>query len=151
LSHSPRFCGTDLKPGSTKSNSKFLDRLSLPSCIQSKATDFWRKSVKLIRTLSQIFTALCFLFRQRLLSDTKLIVGCPMISSAANMKFWLYLCQASNLPEATAAMKPFSDAAAKGKQSLAVCCQEYNANLMQQVSTVCGKDFMPAMVKHLCI
>lgn len=74
-------------------------------------------------------------FRYRLLGETKLIVGCPMISSAANMKFWLYLCQASNLPEAVSAIKPFSDAAAEGKQSLAAHCQNYNADLVRKVCT----------------
>ena len=59
-----------------------------------------------------------------------------MISSAANMKFWLYLCQASNLPDAITAIKPFSDAAADGKLSLAGHCQEYNAALMHKVTIV---------------
>lgn len=59
-----------------------------------------------------------------------------MISSAANMKFWLYLCQASNLPDAITAIKPFSDAAADGKLSLAGHCQEYNAALVHKVSIV---------------
>lgn len=84
--------------------------------------------------------------QQNLLGETKLIVGCPMISSAANMKFWLHLCQASNLPDAITAIKPFSDAAADGKLSLAGHCQEYNAALVHKVlqfPEVAGLHVMP--------
>ncbi len=79
-------------------------------------------------------------FRQRLLGKTRLIVGCPMVSSAANMKFWLYLCQASHLPEAASAVQPFTDAAAESKQCLAAYCQKYNADLVHRVSTAWSDD-----------
>ena len=63
-----------------------------------------------------------------------LLVGCPMISSAANMKFWLYLCQALHLPEADAAIEPFAAAAAQGKDCLDEHCLQYNTDLVQRVS-----------------
>lgn len=84
--------------------------------------------------------------QQRLLGKTRLIVGCPMVSSAANMKFWLYLCRASHLPEAASAVQPFTDAAAEGKQCLAAYCQKYNADLVHrvlQLSNVAGVHVMP--------
>ena len=72
--------------------------------------------------------------RQQILGDTKLVIGCPMISSAGNMKFWLYLCQASSLPGSEAAVAPFLQAAANGRESLAAYCQQYNAYMVQKVS-----------------
>lgn len=61
------------------------------------------------------------------------MIGCPMISSAGNMKFWLYLCQASSLSGSEGAVAPFQQAAAKGKEALAAHCQQYNANLVHKV------------------
>ena len=72
--------------------------------------------------------------RQQILGDTKLIVGCPMISSAGNMKFWLYLCQASSSQGSEEAVASFLQAAAKGKESLAAYSQQYNADLVHKVS-----------------
>ena len=76
---------------------------------------------------------LCCVCRQQILGDTKLIIGCPMISSAGNMKFWLYLCQASSLAGSERAVAPFQQAAETGKESLAAYCQQYNADLVQKV------------------
>lgn len=69
-----------------------------------------------------------------MLGDTKLVIGCPMISSAGNMKFWLYLCQASSLPGSEAAVAPFLQAAAQSQESLAAYCQQYNAYMVKKVS-----------------
>ena len=57
-----------------------------------------------------------------------------MISSAGNMKFWLYLCQASSSQGSEGAVAPFLQAAAKGKEALAAYCQQYNADLVHKVS-----------------
>ena len=57
-----------------------------------------------------------------------------MISSAGNMKFWLYLCQASSSLDSQGAVAPFLQAAAKGKESLSEYCQQYNADLVHKVS-----------------
>ncbi|DBB06699.1 TPA: hypothetical protein ACH3X1_012202 [Trebouxia sp. C0004] len=84
--------------------------------------------------------------KQMLLGNTRLIVGCPMVSSAANMKFWLYLCQLYHQPEAAAAVQPFTDAAAESKQCLALYCQKYNTDLVHKVlqfSDVAGIHVMP--------
>lgn len=74
--------------------------------------------------------------RQQILGDTRLVVGCPMISSAGNMKFWLYLCQASSASGSDAAVEPFLQAAAQGKDSLAAYCQQYNTDLAHKVRPV---------------
>ena len=71
--------------------------------------------------------------RQQILGDTELVVGCPMISSAGNMKFWLYLCQASSAPGSDAAVETFLQAAANGKDRLAAYCQQYNTGLIHKV------------------
>ena len=74
--------------------------------------------------------------RQHMLGDTKLVIGCPMISSAGNMKFWLYLCQASLEPAADTTVAPFRQAAAEGKEALAAYCQQYNTDLVHKVRPV---------------
>jgi len=91
--------------------------------------------------LDTVYVPVSF-FRQRVLGKTRLIVGCPMISSAANMRFWLYLCQASHLPEAASAVQPFTDAAAESKQCLAAYCQKYNADLAHRVSIAWSDNFI---------
>ena len=61
-----------------------------------------------------------------------------MISSAANMSFWLHLCQATNLPGAAQVIQPFVEAAAKGKECLEEYCLQYNTDLLKKVS-LCSK------------
>lgn len=72
-----------------------------------------------------------------------------MISSAGNMKFWLYLCQASSSPGSEGAVAPFLQAAKKGKASLAAYCQQYNADLVHKVSHLLVLLFLGAEAPYI--
>ena len=76
----------------------------------------------------------CCFCRHRYLGQTKLVIGCPMISSPGNMRFWLHLCQASKAAGAEEAIQGFSTAAKAGKEISTAYCHEYNTELMRKVT-----------------
>lgn len=71
--------------------------------------------------------------RHRCLGQAKLLVGCPMVSSPGNMRFWLNLCQAAKAPGAEETIQGFSAAAKAGKEVSRAYCLQYNTELMQKV------------------
>lgn len=63
----------------------------------------------------------------------KVVVGIPMVTSVANLQFWLQLCNAASLPEAASTVQRFR-AQARDKDRLAQDFQEYNRTLVKQVN-----------------
>lgn len=81
----------------------------------------------------QAFVKVLSVCRCQILAGVKLVVGCPVVSSAGNMRFWLHLCQAAGLQGAEAAVQGFSAAAQAGKEASTEYCHRYNTELMRKV------------------
>ena len=75
----------------------------------------------------------CCMCRHQVLGGVKLVVGCPVVSSAGNMRFWLYLCQAARLKGADITIQGFAAAAQAGQEASTAYCHHYNTELMRKV------------------
>ena len=69
--------------------------------------------------------------RRNLDKHVKLVIGCPMLSSAGNAAFWLRLCGASGQEGASALVNSFSQAEAEGDTDK--FCFNYNRSLVEKV------------------
>ena len=70
--------------------------------------------------------------RQGLTEQCQVVVGVPMLTSAANLSFWLHLCNASGADGAIDLVREFKEHEAD-KEDLAHFTRTYNRNLVQKV------------------
>ena len=71
-------------------------------------------------------------YRRGLTDQGKLVVGVPMLTSVANLQFWLRLCNASAIPGAAALLQEFKSKASD-KEQFAEFLQQYNSSLIRKV------------------
>ncbi|MEW5304168.1 MAG: hypothetical protein WDW36_006799 [Sanguina aurantia] len=85
--------------------------------------------------------------KRQLLSSVSLLIGIPMISSAANLAFWLELCGCSkSSPASAAALAGFAAAEAAGKPQAQQHSLNYNRSMVQMVTShpgIKGLHMMP--------
>ena len=73
-----------------------------------------------------------YICRMGLTDQGSIVVGIPMVTSVGNLQFWLQLCSAASMPEATALLKRFR--AESGSDDFATFLKEYNRSLIEKVS-----------------
>lgn len=79
-------------------------------------------------------------------SQSQLVVGIPMVSSAGNLDFWLRLCGARGLPEAEELLSAFPRQGDLGKPAFEAAVKQWNADFIQRVLDlpgVAGLHVMP--------